>query len=79
MACRRTCDRQPSRTRPAAHATHFARLQAAPYPNTLDFLRLLRAEVGPAHDALITDLFEKITLVDAKTTRATAVKRPDGK
>jgi ABC-2 type transport system permease protein len=53
--------------------------KAAPYPNTLDFLRLLRAEAGPAHDALITDLFEKITLVDAKTTSATAVKRPDGK
>ncbi len=53
--------------------------KAAPYPNTLDFLRLLRAEAGHAHDALITDLFEKITLVDAKTTSATAVKRPDGK
>jgi ABC-2 type transport system permease protein len=53
--------------------------KAAPYPNTLDFLRLLRAEAGPEHDALIADLFEKITLVDAKATSATAVKRPDGK
>ncbi|HEY0193640.1 MAG TPA: M1 family aminopeptidase [Kofleriaceae bacterium] len=51
----------------------------APYPNTTDFLRLLRAEVGPAQDALITDLFEKITLVDAKATRAVAKLRPDGK
>lgn len=52
--------------------------KAAPYPNTLDFLRLLRAAAGPAYDALITDLFENITLVDAKATGATAVKRPDG-
>ena len=53
--------------------------KAAPYPNTLEFLRLLRAEAGPAHDALITDLFEKITLVDVRAAGATAVQRPDGK
>ncbi|HET7500424.1 MAG TPA: M1 family aminopeptidase [Kofleriaceae bacterium] len=53
--------------------------KAAPYPNTLDFLRLLRAAAGPQHDALITDLFEKITLVDVKVTGATAARRPDGK
>jgi len=52
--------------------------KAAPYPNTRDFLRLLRAAAGPEHDALITDLFENITLVDAKATGATAVQRPDG-
>jgi ABC-2 type transport system permease protein len=52
--------------------------KAAPYPNTRDFLRLLRTAAGPAHDALITDLFENITLVDAEATGATAVKRPDG-
>jgi ABC-2 type transport system permease protein len=51
----------------------------APYPNTKDFLRILRATAGPAHDALITDLFEKITLIDAKATGATAVKRADGR
>src|SRR5262245_11741895 len=51
----------------------------APYPNTLDFLRLLRSAAGPQHDALITDLFEKITLVDAKAIGATATRRPDGK
>ncbi|HEU4733718.1 MAG TPA: M1 family aminopeptidase, partial [Kofleriaceae bacterium] len=49
-----------------------------PYPNTLDFLRLLRAAAGPQHDALITDLFEKITLVDVKVTGATAARRADG-
>jgi aminopeptidase N len=51
----------------------------APYPNTTDFLRILRHTAGPQHDALITDLFEKITLVDVKATRAVATLRPDGK
>ena len=49
--------------------------KAAPYPNTRDFLRLLRAEAGPQYDALITDLFERITLVDAQATAATASQR----
>jgi ABC-2 type transport system permease protein len=54
--------------------------KAAPYPNTRDFLRLLRAAAGPEYDALITDLFERITLVDAKATAAsaTATARADG-
>jgi aminopeptidase N len=51
----------------------------APYPNTLDFLRILRGLAGPTHDALITDLFEKITLLDARAISATAARRPDGK
>lgn len=58
----------------AAHA-----FKPAPYPSTLDFLRLLREEAGPEHDALITDLFERITLVDVKTTAARAVRRDDGR
>lgn len=53
--------------------------KAAPYPNTRDFLALLRAAAGPEHDALITDLFERITLVDVKTTGATVIQRPDRK
>ena len=53
--------------------------KAAPYPNTLDFLKILRAEAGPEHDALITDLFEKITLLDVKATDAKAVRRADGR
>jgi ABC-2 type transport system permease protein len=50
----------------------------APYPNTLDFLRLLREQAGPQHDALITDLFEKITILDVKASQPRSVKRPDG-
>ena len=53
--------------------------KGAPYPNTTDFLAILRAEAGPQHDALITDLFEKITLLDLKASNATATKRADGK
>lgn len=53
--------------------------KAAPYPNTRDFLRILRGLAGPEHDALITDLFEKITLVDVRATAATATRRADGK
>jgi aminopeptidase N len=53
--------------------------KAAPYPNTLDFLRILREEAGPANDALITDLFEKITLLDVKARDAKVAKRTDGR
>jgi ABC-2 type transport system permease protein len=53
--------------------------KAAPYPNTTDFLKLLRAEVGPEHNTLISDLFEKITLWDVKADKASSSKRPDGK
>lgn len=53
--------------------------KAAPYPNSLDLLRHLRREAGPQHDQLITDLFEKITLVDVKATAPKAVARADGR
>jgi ABC-2 type transport system permease protein len=51
----------------------------APYPSSTDFIRLLRAEAGPQHDQLVTDLFEKITLYDMKATDAKAKKLADGK
>jgi aminopeptidase N len=53
--------------------------QTAPYPTTLDFLRVLREEVGPKYDALITDLFSKITLYDLKAKSVTWKKRSDGR
>jgi len=53
--------------------------KGAPYPSSTDFLRILRAEAGPQHDQLITDLFEKITLYDMKASDAKATKRPDGR
>lgn len=53
--------------------------KGAPFANSTDFLKLLREEAGPAHDALITDLFEKITLLDVKALNAKAKALPDGR
>jgi aminopeptidase N len=53
--------------------------KGAPYPTTLDFLADLRAEVPADKQALITDLFEKITLYDLKAKSATTRKLPDGR
>src|SRR5262249_13413103 len=50
-----------------------------PYPTTLDVLALLRAEAGPAHDQLITDLFDKITLWDLRVVGSEASETSDGK
>jgi aminopeptidase N len=58
--------------------TEFA-FKPAPYPSSSDFLRLLRAEAGPAHEGFSSDLFEKITLYDLKAVEARSVKRPDGR
>ena len=53
--------------------------KGAPYPNTTDFLKILRAEAGPANDPVITDLFDRITLLDLKAGNASARRLPDGK
>jgi ABC-2 type transport system permease protein len=53
--------------------------KGAPYANTTDFLRLLRAEAGPENEQVISDLFDKITLLDLKASNATARKLPSGK
>ncbi len=58
----------------AAHA-----FKPAPYPTSEDFLKILREEAGPENDGLITDLFERITLVDVKTTAVRVSPRPDGR
>ena len=55
------------------------RFQGAPYPRSLDLIALLRAEATTAEQqALITDLFERITIYDLKVGQPTAVRRPDG-
>jgi ABC-2 type transport system permease protein len=51
----------------------------APYPSSKDFVKFLREEAGPKYNALITDLFEKITTYDLKATDAHYTKRADGK
>jgi aminopeptidase N len=56
------------------------KFKGAPYPRTLDLIAALRAEAKTDEDrALITDLFERITLYDLKVTSPTALRRPDGK
>lgn len=56
------------------------KLKGAPYPRTLDLIAAFRAEAKTAEDqALITDLFERVTLYDLRVDGPTAVQRPDGK
>ena len=58
--------------------TRYA-FRGPPYPTALDLVAAIRAETPPDKQALITDLFEKITLYDLKTNKAVAKKRPDGR
>ena len=53
--------------------------KGAPYPRSTDLVSALRAQAAPSEQGLITDLFEKITLVDLRARDATAVKRADGR
>ena len=56
------------------------RFTVAPYPRSVDLIAFLRAEAqNPEQQALITDLFERITLYDLKVESPTAVKRRDGR
>jgi aminopeptidase N len=61
------------------HLLHDFAFKGAPYPTALDLVKDLRQETPADKQALITDLFEKITLYDLKTTGAVAKKRPDGR
>ncbi|MDC3961866.1 ABC transporter permease/M1 family aminopeptidase [Polyangium jinanense] len=53
--------------------------QNPPFTTSAELLAYIRAEAGPAHEALITDLFEKICFYDNRVQAATARKRSDGK
>jgi hypothetical protein len=56
------------------------KFKPAPYPRSLDLIEELRKEArNPEDQALITDLFEKITIYDLKATQAKSTKRADGK
>jgi aminopeptidase N len=55
------------------------RLKGPPYPRSLDLIAEFRKSASPEENALITDLFEKITLYDIKTTSAVVKKLPDGR
>ncbi len=56
------------------------RFKGAPYPRSADLIQAFRAEAKtPEDQALITDLFERITLYDLKVKDVKAVQRADGK
>jgi ABC-2 type transport system permease protein len=61
------------------HLIHDFAFKGPPYPTALDLVKDLRQEAPADKQALITDLFEKITLYDVKTTAASAHKRADGR
>ncbi len=50
-----------------------------PYATSVQLLDFIRAEAGPQHAQLITDLFENICLYDNGVDEARAVKRADGR
>ena len=52
--------------------------QGAPFPTTLDLIQALRLAAGPEHDALITDLLEKIVLFDLKVQEVAVEELADG-
>jgi ABC-2 type transport system permease protein len=61
------------------HLLHDFAFKGPPYPTALDLVGDLRREAPADKQALITDLFEKITLYDVKARHAAAVKRADGR
>ena len=50
-----------------------------PYPASTDLISAFRAAAPPDKQALITDLFEKITLYDLKAVKAASKRRADGR
>lgn len=56
------------------------RFAPAPYPRSLDLVAELRKEAtSPEHQALITDLFEAITIYDLKAKEAVTKRLADGR
>lgn len=56
------------------------RFKGAPYPRSLDLVAELRKEATtPQQQALITDLFERITIYDLKAKSAQTRQLPDGR
>jgi len=55
------------------------RFRSAPWPRSLDLIAEFRKGASPAENALITDLFEKITLYDVKAKAAKVRRLADGR
>ncbi len=65
--------------RALAKFLHDKGYQPPPYATSAELLGYIRAEAGPQHQQLITDLFEKITFYDNRLESVAATKRDDGK
>jgi aminopeptidase N len=53
--------------------------KGAPYPTAIDLENALKAVAPAGKQALISDLFDRITLYDLKTTAMKVSRRPDGR
>jgi ABC-type transport system involved in multi-copper enzyme maturation permease subunit len=53
--------------------------KGAPFPRSGALIDALRAEAGPEHQALITDLFEKITLFDLRVAEVEVEETSEGR
>ncbi|WP_298573629.1 M1 family aminopeptidase [uncultured Luteimonas sp.] len=53
--------------------------QRAPFATSRELVAYFREEAGPAQQALITDLFEKIVFYDNRVVEASSKQRADGK
>jgi hypothetical protein len=53
--------------------------KGAPFPRSGALIAALRAEAGPEHQALITDLFEKITLFDLRVAEVDVEETAEGR
>jgi ABC-2 type transport system permease protein len=60
------------------HLLHDYAFKGPPYPTSAELVKDIRQEAPADKQALITDLFEKITLYDVKASQAVAKKRSDG-
>jgi len=60
------------------YVTRF-RFKGAPYPRSLDLVAEFRRGATVSENALITDLFERITLYDIKARAAAVSRLPDGR
>jgi ABC-2 type transport system permease protein len=65
--------------RALAKFLHDHAFEGAPYTTSKELVKYFRAEAPPEYQEVITDLFERITLFDNKTSTVTSTKRADGK
>jgi ABC-type transport system involved in multi-copper enzyme maturation permease subunit len=65
--------------RALAEYVEAVKFQEPPFTNSVEFLDYVRRAVPPEKEALITDLFEEITLFENEIEEAIATRRDDGR